>query len=192
MNVGCVIKFDETGEVVDCLWDRRGVNHPVHHLMQRAQGLSLSRRHLQQPRRQVQNSRRRSDLHQPGLLLGRGQVISAFKRAIDAWRGRGAYAVTVPPMDGALRPNQVIEEAPVVLEVAAPDNLVHDGARLLFSSAGQVYVLETDGISAATRAIRSLRPPGHRACGSSRRRRSDRPRGREDRAARRSARRRSF
>ena len=34
-----------------------------------------------------------------------------FKRALDAWRGRGAYSVTVPPMDGALHPNQVIEES---------------------------------------------------------------------------------
>lgn len=29
MNVGCVVKFDENGAVRDCLWDRRGVNHPM-------------------------------------------------------------------------------------------------------------------------------------------------------------------
>jgi len=29
MNVGCVVKFDENGTVRDCLWDRRGVNHPM-------------------------------------------------------------------------------------------------------------------------------------------------------------------
>jgi ribose transport system permease protein len=29
MNVGNVIKFTGAGEVVDCLWDKRGVNHPM-------------------------------------------------------------------------------------------------------------------------------------------------------------------
>jgi len=29
MNSGCVIKFDESGNVLDCLWDRTGKNHPM-------------------------------------------------------------------------------------------------------------------------------------------------------------------
>ncbi len=29
MNVGMVIKFNDAGEVVDCLWDKDGVNHPA-------------------------------------------------------------------------------------------------------------------------------------------------------------------
>ena len=29
MNAGCVIKFDEAGKVLECLWDSRGVNHPM-------------------------------------------------------------------------------------------------------------------------------------------------------------------
>jgi len=29
MNVGCVVKFDERGQVLDCLWDRKGTNHPM-------------------------------------------------------------------------------------------------------------------------------------------------------------------
>ena len=29
MNVGNVIKFNEKGEVLDCLWDKTGVNHPM-------------------------------------------------------------------------------------------------------------------------------------------------------------------
>ncbi|WP_095090236.1 ABC transporter permease [Mesorhizobium sophorae] len=29
MNYGCVVKFDETGRITDCLWDRRGTNHPM-------------------------------------------------------------------------------------------------------------------------------------------------------------------
>ena len=85
--------------------------------------------------------------------MGNENLSSIFRRATDAWRGRGTHAVTVPPMDGALHPNQAIEEAPVVLEVAAPDNLVYDGARLMFSSAGIVGLLKTDGLSAAFAAF---------------------------------------
>jgi ribose transport system permease protein len=29
MNVGNVVKFNAAGEVLDCLWDREGVNHPM-------------------------------------------------------------------------------------------------------------------------------------------------------------------
>ncbi|HEY1721617.1 MAG TPA: SMP-30/gluconolactonase/LRE family protein [Magnetospirillaceae bacterium] len=29
MNAGTVIKFTESGQVIDCLWDKRGVNHPM-------------------------------------------------------------------------------------------------------------------------------------------------------------------
>ena len=29
MNAGCVIKFDLAGNVLDCLWDRHGINHPM-------------------------------------------------------------------------------------------------------------------------------------------------------------------
>jgi len=82
--------------------------------------------------------------------LGCQDLNSIFKRALDAWRGAGPYSITIPPMDGALRPNQAIEEAPVLLGVTAPDNLVHHGMRLLFSTGGVVQVLKTDGISAST------------------------------------------
>ena len=29
MNVGCVVKFDEQGRILESLWDRDGVNHPM-------------------------------------------------------------------------------------------------------------------------------------------------------------------
>ncbi len=29
MNVGNVVKFSEAGDIVDCLWDRHGINHPM-------------------------------------------------------------------------------------------------------------------------------------------------------------------
>jgi ribose transport system permease protein len=29
MNTGCVVKFDEDGRIIDCLWDQAGTNHPM-------------------------------------------------------------------------------------------------------------------------------------------------------------------
>jgi hypothetical protein len=72
-------------------------------------------------------------------------VIALLKNAVDAWRGSGSYSVTVPPMDGALRPNQAIEEAPAILASDAPDNLASDGVRLLFSTEGSLCTLQAVG-----------------------------------------------
>lgn len=64
---------------------------------------------------------------------------------LDFLRGK---AVTIPPMDGALRPNTALEEAEVLLACEAPDNLAVSGGRLLFSSGGNLMSLE-DGKTTA-------------------------------------------
>lgn len=61
-------------------------------------------------------------------------MFGAFARAIGRIRGGGEASVTVPPMDGALRPNVRIESAPQVHDVEAPDNLVSVAGNVLFSS----------------------------------------------------------
>ena len=63
-------------------------------------------------------------------------MIGRVKGRIDRFRGRGAHAATVPPMDGALRPNTRLEETEVVLRVAAPDNLILYRGKVLFSAGG--------------------------------------------------------
>lgn len=57
---------------------------------------------------------------------------------LDLFRGR---AITIPPMDGALRPNTALEEAELVLQCDAPDNLVTGGGRILFSSGNRLVEL---------------------------------------------------
>jgi Strictosidine synthase len=57
---------------------------------------------------------------------------------LDVFRGK---AVTIPPMDGALRPNTALDEAAVLAECPAPDNLCFDGARVLFSSDHEILAL---------------------------------------------------
>jgi hypothetical protein len=61
-----------------------------------------------------------------------------FAALLDHLRGE---AVTIPPMDGALRPNTALDEALVVLETEAPDNLVLDRGRILFTSGKEVLAL---------------------------------------------------
>jgi hypothetical protein len=62
-----------------------------------------------------------------------------FDPVLDIFRGK---AVTVPPMDGALKPNTALDDAPVALEIEAPDNLCSDGQQLVLSSGDRVLALE--------------------------------------------------
>ena len=65
-----------------------------------------------------------------------------FDPILDIFRGK---AVTVPPMDGALKPNTALDDAPAAVEIEAPDNLCSDGNRLIFSSGDQVLALDPAG-----------------------------------------------
>jgi hypothetical protein len=69
-----------------------------------------------------------------------------LRGVIDRFVGRGEAAITVPPMDGALRPNQRLEEARVAMEVRAPDNLTLHHGEVLFSSGRDLRKLETGAV----------------------------------------------
>lgn len=56
--------------------------------------------------------------------------------------GRGKHAVTVPSMDGALQPNNRLEEARMLTSVTAPDNIVLAGGKLFFSSGCELLSLD--------------------------------------------------
>jgi hypothetical protein len=71
-------------------------------------------------------------------------MITFLKRRLDTMRGSGEAAVTVPSLDGALRPNQLLDRAEVVREVPAPDVLAVAGDRVL-CAAGPVVVALADG-----------------------------------------------
>lgn len=72
--------------------------------------------------------------------------MTALARVLDRFLGRGEAAVTVPPFDGALRPNQALEEAEQVEEVRAPDNLFVHRGQVLFTTGGEVRALATRAI----------------------------------------------
>ena len=120
INTGGVVKFDETGGIVEAL--RRPLRRRASdgHLDARAQGLSLRRRHPQQPHRPLQDCRRRPELDQPGFLLGSEAMI--LDPILDMFRGK---AVTIPPLDGAFRPNTALDDAPASSPtLTEPDNLL--------------------------------------------------------------------
>ena len=52
--------------------------------------------------------------------------------------GRGDAAITVPILDGALKPNQLLEEAEVFAELDAPEDLATDGRSLFVADGARV------------------------------------------------------
>ncbi|WP_068304597.1 hypothetical protein [Pararhodobacter sp. CCB-MM2] len=71
-------------------------------------------------------------------------MISGLKRRVDTFFGRGEAAVTVPPLDGALRANSALDEAPLRLPLEGVDALA-EVAGVVHASAGSVlYALEGD------------------------------------------------
>jgi hypothetical protein len=65
-----------------------------------------------------------------------------LQTGLDALRGAGEAAATVPPMDGALRPNTLLEAARVALRVESPDNLAVSGPDVFFTTGRDVCMLD--------------------------------------------------
>lgn len=71
-----------------------------------------------------------------------------LRNAWDALWGRGEHSVTVPPMDGALRPNAALDEAEALLTADGIDNLAVHKGRLYFTQGKTLLVLEAAGATA--------------------------------------------
>jgi hypothetical protein len=69
--------------------------------------------------------------------------MNAFGNIIDRILGRGDHSVTVPPMDGALRPNDDLEQAPAVFALRDADNLGLLGGRPVASSGPTLHALDS-------------------------------------------------
>jgi hypothetical protein len=57
-------------------------------------------------------------------------MMGIVKRSIERLLGRGEAAITVPPMDGPLKPNHRIDQAEIVATFDAPEDLAWDGSAL--------------------------------------------------------------
>ena len=65
-------------------------------------------------------------------------MIDTLKQWTDRLLGRGDAAITVPVLDGALKSNRLIEDAEVVAELDAPEDLATDGSTLLVADGARV------------------------------------------------------
>ncbi len=73
-------------------------------------------------------------------------MIGAVREFANRFLGRGDATIAVPSFDGALKPNQKLEEAEVLLECAAPEDLATDGTAIYLADGPRL--LRLDGRSA--------------------------------------------
>jgi hypothetical protein len=71
---------------------------------------------------------------------------SFVKRIADKFMGRGAAAVTVPPLDGGLTPNNILEDLPAGIKANAPDDIVLWNGTPLWSDGTQL--VSSEGVQA--------------------------------------------
>ncbi len=72
-------------------------------------------------------------------------MIAALKRAYATFRGFDDESPSAPMMDGPLRPNALLDAAPVALSLADVDNLTQHRGRLLCSNGSRVLRLTPQG-----------------------------------------------
>ncbi|WP_407187626.1 hypothetical protein [Bradyrhizobium centrosematis] len=82
-------------------------------------------------------------------------MIAAISEFANRFLGRGEAAITVPSFDGALKPNQALEQAEILLACEAPEDLATDGTSLLLADG--VRLTRLSGHSATT--LRSFERP---------------------------------
>ncbi|HTP74493.1 MAG TPA: strictosidine synthase [Burkholderiaceae bacterium] len=75
-------------------------------------------------------------------------MIDALKQWTERLLGRGDAAITVPVLDGALRSNRLIEDAEVVAELEAPEDLAGDDRSLLVADGARVLRVDSAGAPA--------------------------------------------
>lgn len=81
--------------------------------------------------------------------------MNALRDLIDRFYGRGAYSVSVPPMDGALQPNHRLDTARPLYQGNQPDNLCSVGDCLIFSDGSQLFTLSNSSASKIGKPFKS-------------------------------------
>jgi len=77
-----------------------------------------------------------------------------MKNPLSAWLdrllGRGEAATTVPIMDGALRPNRLLDAAQVVARLSGIEDIACSADQLWVCAGSDVYRLAGDGLQKRT------------------------------------------
>ena len=71
--------------------------------------------------------------------------MNPLRKALDQWLGRGEASITTPPMDGAFRPNDLLDAAAPIFETPAPDSLAVTAQGVVVSSGGSLFRLGDQG-----------------------------------------------
>ncbi len=74
--------------------------------------------------------------------MGTDLVIGALREFANRFLGRGDATITVPSFDGALKPNQKLEQAETVIECAAPEDLATDGVNVMLADGRRLLRLD--------------------------------------------------
>ena len=88
-------------------------------------------------------------------------MIPALEDFLDRVLGRGDAAITVPPFDGPLKPNQLLESAEVLGEFAEPEDLAEIGGALYLADGLTLRRLE----GSSSREVRRFDRPITAICG---------------------------
>lgn len=87
-------------------------------------------------------------------------MINWIQTRLDHFFGRGDAAVTVPVMDGPLKPNQLLESASRLLQAPGLDNLVATADGILFTSGSSLRRAPDGEIAQFAQTISSLAARG--------------------------------
>ncbi len=71
--------------------------------------------------------------------------MNPFKKTVDRWFGRGDASIAMPPMDGAFRPNDLLDSAPPIIEAPAPDCLAVTSQGIVVSSERSLVSVDKPG-----------------------------------------------
>ena len=69
-------------------------------------------------------------------------MIGAVREFVNRFLGRGDATIAVPSFDGALKPNQKLEQAETLLECAAPEDLATDGRAVYLADGPRLLRLD--------------------------------------------------
>jgi hypothetical protein len=71
--------------------------------------------------------------------------MNPLRNAMDRWLGRGEASITMPPMDGAFRPNDLLDSAAPVIETPEPDCLAVTSRGIVVSSQCSLFSVDKPG-----------------------------------------------
>ena len=83
-------------------------------------------------------------------------MIAALKKAVDGLLGRGESSITVPPFDGALQPNQLLEHAEIVAELPDGEDIATDGKAIYVADGAAIGRLDGNSLTEVRRFDRTI------------------------------------